>query len=318
MTSQQHHACPDCGGPIRSGWYGGSHICGESAVLEGGSVPFVGIDEGRPGGGRGGSDCGDGGSGGSSGGSDCGDGGSSGAEMSGLGSSRWSADDDSEGPGSCGSVTSSEGAGEESSDGGSSSGSDRSSDGAFSDSGDDYLLRFEAWGQPKGPLDPAHREIFEFLAVISTGAGMSALHATTVLRYCRSLGGRGALLPVTITACWSALRSHHREHTDGIPGTIHRMPIPDTVRAMMPGGVEGADTHAEFECEHIISQLVGILRSPAWMKGHVALGYEESDAYGDYCNGERMARCPHNARYLFYMYIYLFIFIYILCDFFSM
>ena len=148
MTYRQHHACPDCGGPIRSGWYGGSHICGESAVLEGGSVPFVGIDEGRPGGGRGGSDCGDGGSGGSSGGSDCGDGGSSGAEMSGLGSSRWSADDDSEGPGSCGSVTSSEGAGEESSDGGSSSGSDRSSDGAFSDSGDDYLLRFEAWGQP--------------------------------------------------------------------------------------------------------------------------------------------------------------------------
>ena len=177
-----------------------------------------------------------------------------------------------------------------SSDSGSEDGDHGGGDDDDGGGGGEYLRRYEAWGEPQGPLDPCHRETFAFLAVISCGAGMSVLHATEMLRYCRGLGGKGSLLPQSVDACWQALRAYHRAETSGRRPKKHQLLIPDNVRKFMGGGVAGAATHVEFQCEDIVHQLVGVLRSPLWSRGDVALGHEASDEYGDYCNGERMGR----------------------------
>ena len=155
---------------------------------------------------------------------------------------------------------------------------------------DNYLRRFESWGDPGGPLDAAHREIFAFLAVVSCGAGMSTLHATAMLQYCHGLGGKGSLLPLTIDGCWAVVKAYHRAQTSKRASKKHELAIPNDVRELMAGGVAAAATHVSFQCEDIVQQLVGIMRSPSWAPGQVALGYEASPVYGDYCHGERMLR----------------------------
>ena len=151
----------------------------------------------------------------------------------------------------------------------------------------EYLTRHTDWGRPDQDLSPAQLGIFSFLALVTRGEGMSGAAAKSVLGYVRGLGGEGALLPATVRSCWRTVRAYHGARTTGRRRKTHRLAVPDGVRAFLP---DGQPDHVEFECEDIVTQLIGILRSPVWEEGEIALGYEPGYEYADYCHGERAKR----------------------------
>jgi hypothetical protein len=64
-----------------------------------------------------------------------------------------------------------------------------------------HVLQYLCWGNVQ--LSPKEREVFRFLRSVEMGGGASTQSARALLDYVHSLGGRGAILPVTVRTCWS-------------------------------------------------------------------------------------------------------------------
>jgi hypothetical protein len=70
-----------------------------------------------------------------------------------------------------------------------------------------HMLQYLSW--KRRPLPEEILEICKFLRSVECGGGSSDGGALHVLRYAKSLGGRGDLLPKTIDTCWSKIAKVH-------------------------------------------------------------------------------------------------------------
>jgi hypothetical protein len=66
-----------------------------------------------------------------------------------------------------------------------------------------HILQYLSW--KRRPLTAEILEICKFLRSVECGGGSSDGGALHVLRYAKSLGGSGDLLPKTIDTCWSKI-----------------------------------------------------------------------------------------------------------------
>ena len=67
----------------------------------------------------------------------------------------------------------------------------------------EHMLQYVPW--KRRPLTDEVLEICKFLRSVECGGGSSDGGALHSLRYARSLGGRGELLPKTIATCWKKI-----------------------------------------------------------------------------------------------------------------
>ena len=67
----------------------------------------------------------------------------------------------------------------------------------------EHVLQYARWG--KVYLTPEESEIFRFLRSVESGGGASDGSAQSSLKYARTLGERGSLLPATVKTCWKTV-----------------------------------------------------------------------------------------------------------------
>ena len=66
-----------------------------------------------------------------------------------------------------------------------------------------HMLQYQTWG--KTPMEDAEVEVCRFLRSNEVGGGSSDGKSTAALRYAKTLGGRGDLLPKTMKTCWATV-----------------------------------------------------------------------------------------------------------------
>ena len=73
-----------------------------------------------------------------------------------------------------------------------------------------HILQYLSW--KRQPLTEEILEICKFLRSVECGVGSSDGSALHNLRYSKSLGGRGDLLPKTIDTCWKKISQVQNVH----------------------------------------------------------------------------------------------------------
>ena len=82
-----------------------------------------------------------------------------------------------------------------------------------------HMLQYISW--KRQPLTEEVLEICKFLRSVECGGGSSNGGALEYLRYAKSLGGRGDLLPKSVVTCWRKLSKVLRNVHCNVYFTVH-------------------------------------------------------------------------------------------------
>jgi len=151
----------------------------------------------------------------------------------------------------------------------------------------DAAMRFKDWGAL--PFDNRLIETLKFMRAVCAKGGSSTVHAQSILRYCRNASRRLALcLPKSLQTCWKRIAVAHKLLSAPIATVTVTTNIPQAIQALMCNPQETVDFTFNDPTEALVRLL--LLSPLAARRENIALNYETSESFSDYCNGDRWKR----------------------------